>query len=122
MTHHDEELTPGRQPSAAAPPAQGLPGGSPQASEPPHAERRLVVTEEAGLHARPAARFAQTAARSEAAVTVRRPEAGAREVSARSVLSLMALNIRCGEEIVLAARGAGAQETLTALAAIVAPG
>ncbi|MEK8174090.1 HPr family phosphocarrier protein [Streptomyces sp. M19] len=87
----------------------------------PVVERRLVVTEEAGLHARPAAAFAQAAARSEAVVTVRRVEADAREVSARSALSLMALGIRRGEEIVLRARGADAEAAIAELTAIAAP-
>ncbi|MFB4420397.1 HPr family phosphocarrier protein [Streptomyces sp. QL37] len=93
----------------------------------PTVERRLVVTEKAGLHARPAALFAQTAARYEGEVTVARspepadrPGAG-REVSARSVLSLMTLNIRCGDEIVIRARGADGAEVVDALAAIAAP-
>lgn len=90
-------------------------------------ERRLVVTEAAGLHARPAAAFAQAAGRSTAAVTVRRAgtadssAADTREVPARSVLSLMSLNIRSGEEIVLTAHGEGAAEALAELAAIAAP-
>ncbi|MGW0791956.1 HPr family phosphocarrier protein [Streptomyces sp. NPDC002911] len=93
----------------------------------PTVERRLVVTEEAGLHARPAALFAQTAARYEAEVTVARSASPAdrldpgREVSARSVLSLMTLNIRCGDEIVIRARGADGPEVVDALAAIAAP-
>lgn len=93
----------------------------------PTVERRLVVTEKAGLHARPAALFAQTAARYEAEVTVTRSAAPAdplgpgREVSARSVLSLMTLNIRCGDEIVIRARGADGFEVVDALAAIAAP-
>ncbi|MFI6874266.1 HPr family phosphocarrier protein [Streptomyces sp. NPDC050400] len=82
-------------------------------------ERRLVVTEEAGLHARPAAAFAQTAARSAADVTVALEDG--REVPARSVLSLMTLNIRCGDAIVLRARGADAESTLDALARIADP-
>lgn len=93
----------------------------------PTVERRLVVTEKAGLHARPAALFAQTAARYEAEVTVARsagsadrPDPG-REVPARSVLSLMTLNIRCGDEIVIRARGAEGSEVVEALAAIAAP-
>jgi phosphotransferase system HPr (HPr) family protein len=123
MTQDDERHAPASERPAAPPPDQAVSAArSPAAHEPPYAERRLVVTEEAGLHARPAARFAQAAASSSAVVTVRRAEAGAREVSARSVLALMALNIRCGEEIVLAARGTDAQEVLAALAAIVAPG
>ncbi|MFJ6751022.1 HPr family phosphocarrier protein [Streptomyces sp. NPDC091266] len=45
--------------------------GAPEAA----LERRLVVTEEAGLHARPAAAFAQAAGRGAATVTVRRAAA-----------------------------------------------
>ncbi|MFF3492929.1 HPr family phosphocarrier protein [Streptomyces sp. NPDC002795] len=83
------------------------------------AERRLVVTEEAGLHARPATAFAQIAARASSDVTVARDDG--HEVPARSVLSLMTLNIRCGDAIVLRARGADAESTLDALAEIAAP-
>lgn len=85
------------------------------------------MTEKAGLHARPAALFAQTAARYEAEITVARPRvsegstAASPEVSARSVLSLMTLNVRCGDEIVLKARGADGAEALDALAVIAAP-
>ncbi|MFB6786405.1 HPr family phosphocarrier protein [Streptomyces olivaceus] len=92
----------------------------------PTVERRLVVTEEAGLHARPAAQFAQTAARYESEVTVARavepaaPDAG-REVSARSVLALMTLNIRCGDEIVIRARGTDGSAVVDALALIASP-
>ncbi|WP_063772665.1 HPr family phosphocarrier protein [Streptomyces sp. CT34] len=102
------------------------PGTRPDAAD-EAVERRLVVTEPAGLHARPAAVFAQTAGRSAAVVTVRRARPGpgpgddAREVSARSVLSLMSIGIRCGEEIVLSARGPEAERTLAELAEIVAP-
>ncbi|MGD3107331.1 DgaE family pyridoxal phosphate-dependent ammonia lyase [Streptomyces sp. YGL11-2] len=101
------------------------PGARPDAAD-EAVERRLVVTEPAGLHARPAAVFAQTAGRSAAVVTVRRarpsgPGDDSREVSARSVLSLMSIGIRCGEEIVLSARGPEAARTLAELAEIVAP-
>lgn len=87
-------------------------------------ERRLTVSEEAGLHARPAANFAQAAARTAAEVTVARADAGpdARHVPASSVLSLLSLNIRRGDEIVLRAHGTGAATALNALAAIAAPG
>ncbi|MER5438248.1 HPr family phosphocarrier protein [Streptomyces sp. NPDC002790] len=82
-------------------------------------ERRLVVTEEAGLHARPATAFAQIAARASCDVTVAREDG--HEVPARSVLSLMTLSVRCGDAIVLRARGADAESTLDALAEIAAP-
>ncbi|MGW7521163.1 HPr family phosphocarrier protein [Streptomyces sp. NPDC054796] len=90
-------------------------------------ERRLKVTEEAGLHARPAAAFAQAAARATAEVTVARVDGGAdgEPVPARSVLSVLTLNIRCGDEIVLRADGvadaAEARSALDALARIAAP-
>ncbi|MFG3258953.1 HPr family phosphocarrier protein [Streptomyces sp. NPDC048172] len=86
-------------------------------------ERRLVVTEEAGLHARPAAAFAQTAAGAEARVTVARADAGteAEPVPARSVLSVMGLNIRRGDEIVLRATGTDADHVLDALTKIASP-
>ena len=82
-------------------------------------ERRLVVTEEAGLHARPATAFAQIAARAAADVTVARDDG--HEVPARSVLSQMTLNIRCGDALVLRASGADAESTLDAIAEIAAP-
>ncbi|GEB53032.1 MULTISPECIES: HPr family phosphocarrier protein [Streptomyces] len=86
-------------------------------------ERRLTVTEEAGLHARPAAAFAQAAALAAAEVTVARADAGqeARHVPARSVLSLLTLNIRRGDEIVLRASGEDAAGALDTLARIAAP-
>lgn len=88
-------------------------------------ERRLKVTEEAGLHARPAAAFAQAAARTSAEVTVARVDGGAdgEPVPARSVLSVLTLNIRCGDEIVLRASGdeTEADSALDALAGIAAP-
>ncbi|WP_326807368.1 HPr family phosphocarrier protein [Streptomyces sp. NBC_01775] len=86
-------------------------------------ERRLKVTEEAGLHARPAAAFAQAAAGVAAEVTVARADAASQEahVPARSVLSVLTLNIRYGDEIVLRATGDDAESALEALARIAAP-
>lgn len=87
------------------------------------AERRVVVTEEAGLHARPAASFAQAAARAEARVTVARADAppDSAPAPAHSVLSVLALHVRCGDAIVLRATGPGAGAALDALTAIAAP-
>lgn len=87
-------------------------------------ERRLVVTEEAGLHARPAAAFAQAAARAAAEVTVARADASADagHVPAHSVLLVLTLAVRRGDEIVLRASGPDADAALDGLAAIVDPG
>lgn len=72
-----------------------------------------------GLHARPAARFVQTAARFNAAVTVRKlgPDgkpAGA-TASARSINQLAMLGAQPGDRLLIQAQGAQAREALQAL-------
>lgn len=73
-------------------------------------ERRVVVSIAEGLHARPAALFARLAAGQVGQVTVRRPEG--RPVPAASVLSIMTLGARAGDELVLEADDETALDTL----------
>ncbi|HEX6675639.1 MAG TPA: HPr family phosphocarrier protein [Actinomycetes bacterium] len=80
-------------------------------------ERRAVVGSKVGLHARPAARFVKAAARQPVKVTV--AKAGAEPVDAASILDVIALDVRGGEEVVLAAEGDGAEQALEALVAVV---
>jgi phosphocarrier protein HPr len=80
-------------------------------------ERRAVVASKVGLHARPAARFVKAAARQPVKVTV--AKAGAAPVDAASILDVLALDVRGGEEVVLAAEGDGAEQALEALVAVV---
>jgi phosphocarrier protein HPr len=80
-------------------------------------ERRAVVGSKVGLHARPAARFVKAAARQPVKVTV--AKAGADPVDAASILDVLALDVRGGEEVVLAAEGDGAEQALEALVAVV---
>jgi phosphocarrier protein HPr len=80
-------------------------------------ERRAVVGSKVGLHARPAARFVKAAARQAVKVTV--AKAGAEPVDAASILDVLALDVRGGEEVVLAAQGDGAEQALEALVAVV---
>ena len=81
-------------------------------------ERRVVIGSKVGLHARPAAMFVQAAAKQPVKVTI--AKAGGDPVDARSILSVLALDARGGEEVVLAAVGDGADEGLDELAALVA--
>ncbi|GGK64636.1 phosphocarrier protein HPr [Sphaerisporangium melleum] len=81
------------------------------------AVRKVIVESSAGLHARPAATFVQTAAKAPVDVTVAKP--GGTPVSAKSILSILALDVRSGEVIVLNADGDGADQVLDELAAIV---
>jgi phosphotransferase system HPr (HPr) family protein len=75
-------------------------------------ERRLVVIDPAGLHARPAARFVQVASRFTSTVTIR---LGDRTADAKSLIAVLGLTIRPGTEIVLATDGSDADAALDAL-------
>ena len=81
-------------------------------------ERRVKVGSKVGLHARPAAMFVQAAAKQPVKVTI--AKTGGNPVDARSILSVLALDARGGDEVVLAAEGDGADQALDDLAALVA--
>jgi phosphocarrier protein len=77
------------------------------------AERRVVIGSKVGLHARPASLFVQAATAAPVPVTI--AKAGGDPVNARSILSVLALDARGGDEVVLTADGEGADEALEAL-------
>jgi phosphocarrier protein HPr len=82
-------------------------------------ERRVVVGSKVGLHARPAALFVQAAARQPVKVTIAKD--GRQPVDARSILAVLALDVRGGEEVVLAADDSDqAEAVLDQVAAVVA--
>jgi phosphocarrier protein FPr len=78
----------------------------------------LTVRNKLGLHARPAARFVQTAGSFDADVTVTNVSTGRGPASGRSLNALATLGVRQGEEILVAARGSEASEALAALEAL----
>ncbi|MFI0923771.1 HPr family phosphocarrier protein [Streptomyces sp. NPDC021012] len=79
---------------------------------------QVTVGSRSGLHARPASLFVQAAARQPVKVTVGRP--GQTPVDARSLLSVLALAAGCGEVLELTATGDQAQDSLKALADLLA--
>src|SRR5919197_2563455 len=81
---------------------------------------RLRVENPLGLHARPAARFVQTAAGFDADVTVTNATAGRGPAPGRSLNGLATLGVRQGHEIVVSARGPEAAQVLAALTALAA--
>ncbi len=81
-------------------------------------EIRFLLIDPSGLHARPAARFVQTASRFRSAVTIVH---GPREANAKSLLSLLGLALREGSEIALRVDGEDADAALTALTTELAP-
>lgn len=77
-------------------------------------ERRVTVAIAEGLHARPAALFAKLSAEQPVAASIRKP--GGEPAPASSILSLLALGVRAGDEVVLAAEGDEADASLETLA------
>jgi phosphotransferase system HPr (HPr) family protein len=75
--------------------------------------RQVTVAAPTGLHARPAALFCREAARFAAAIRI---EKDGRHADARSLLSVLALDVRQGETVVLVADGADEGEAVRALA------
>jgi phosphocarrier protein HPr len=79
-------------------------------------ERTVTVGSSVGLHARPATIFVQAAAKQPVKVTIAKP--GKTPVDARSVLSVLGLDVRGGQEVILAAVGDGAEQALDDLTAL----
>jgi phosphotransferase system HPr (HPr) family protein len=75
--------------------------------------RQVTVAGSTGLHARPAALFCREAARFAARVTL---EKDGRHADGRSLLSVLELDVRQGETIVLVAEGADEDEAVMLLA------
>ncbi len=107
---------------AAVSPAE--PGTPPEAGPGPQAVRtgRTTLVNPLGLHARPAARLVEAAARFKAAVRVRNATRGAGPVNARSINAVALLDARQGDELVVEAEGPEAEQAVTALTALVASG
>ena len=81
------------------------------------AERHVTVAGADGLHARPAALFVKAAAATGVAVTIRKTGSEG-HADARSILAVLALDVRHGDEVVLQADGDGADAALDKLAAL----
>ncbi|WP_061299391.1 HPr family phosphocarrier protein [Herbidospora cretacea] len=79
-------------------------------------QRRLIVEAEVGLHARPAATFVQIATKSAASVTLAKGDGA--PVNAKSILSVLALDVKKGDAITISTDGEGADELLEELVAI----
>lgn len=80
-------------------------------------KERVVVQLKTGLHARPAARFVQTASDFRCKITI---EKGNNIVNAKSIMGIMALGVDQGEEIVIRTEGEDEQAALETLLVILA--
>lgn len=84
------------------------------------AERRVVVASAVGLHARPAALFVTAVAKIGLPVTLTRHDG--RTADARSILAVVTLDVKCGDEVLLRVHGDGAESALDRLAELLANG
>jgi phosphotransferase system HPr (HPr) family protein len=78
-------------------------------------EREFTVLLEQGLHARPAARFVQTAARFSSEITI---TAGGQSAPAKGILGVLRLGVRKGMTLRLRAEGDDAQAAVETLGKI----
>ena len=76
--------------------------------------RTATIASSVGLHARPATLFTKRVTASGIPVTVTK---GGKTVNAASMLAVMALGAKCGEEVILTAEGPRADEVLEDLVA-----
>ncbi len=81
------------------------------------AERTVVVASQVGLHARPAMLFTQAVTKAGVPVTIARP--GQEPVDASSILRVMGMGVKHGEEIVIASDSAS-DEVLDSLVTLLA--
>jgi phosphocarrier protein len=81
-------------------------------------ERRVTVGSKVGLHARPASLFVQEVTKHRVPVTISRMDGKAAD--ARSILSVLSLNIRGGDEVLLATTDDGSGHVLDQLADVLA--
>lgn len=102
--------------------AQAAPDMAEAAPSGPVQEVRLVLTNRYGLHARPAARFVQTASGYQANIEVRNLTLGKGPVTARSLNAVATLGAVGGHEILITAEGPEAGEALEALRRLVEDG
>lgn len=78
-------------------------------------ERIVTVVPEAGLHARPAAKFVETAGEYDADVTIAPVDGDQDPVTASSMLAVTGMNVSSGTEVRLVAEGDDAEAALDAL-------
>lgn len=79
-------------------------------------QRIATIGSRIGLHARPASLFVQAAARQPVPVKIAKD--GAAAVDARSILMVLGLDVRGGDEVILSAEGDGAEVALDELVAL----
>ena len=79
-------------------------------------ERRVIITNSHGIHARPSAAIVKLAARYTSGITLVRDDL---EVNGKSIMGVMMLAAECGAEMIVRADGADEEQAVDALAALI---
>lgn len=79
----------------------------------------LKVVHGVGLHARPAAKFVQAAAKFQSDITIKKVGSSAAPVNAKSILKVLTLAVKQNEQVEVNATGADAEDALKALRELV---
>jgi phosphotransferase system HPr (HPr) family protein len=82
----------------------------------------LEISNEHGLHARPAALFVQTAARFGSTISLRNLSKGGSTVNAKSIMAVLSAGVDTGSRVELIAEGDDAGEAVTALRELIERG
>lgn len=82
-------------------------------------ETTIRVRHKAGLHARPAALFVQTAAKFSSLIKVRNLTMSGNFVDAKSIIMVLTLGVMSGHEVIVQADGADADTAIEALKSLV---
>jgi phosphocarrier protein HPr len=75
-------------------------------------QKKIMIRNKQGLHARPAALFVQAANKFDSRITVKRNE---EEVNGKSIMSILMLGAEYGSEIIIEADGQDAQDAISEL-------
>ncbi len=81
-----------------------------------HYEKKAVVLNRLGLHARPATRFAQTAANFQSQIWLAK---NGKEVDGKSILEILTIASPSGTELTVKAEGPDAREAVEALCQLI---
>lgn len=81
--------------------------------------RTVEIVPEAGLHARPASNFVETAQNFDSDLEIKDADSEEEPVDARSMLAVTSLGLKQGDEMEIIAEGADAEEALDALENII---
>lgn len=88
-------------------------------SQIPSLEREVEVVNQAGLHARPAAKFVKLAENFASSIRIEKDDL---VVNGKSIMGVLMLAAECGSRITVCAEGPDAEDALTALADLVGQG